>query len=125
MGASVNPYPPTMGFKLAFLAYLFIAAFGTAAGQFGYDTSYVPWGAGTARVCKRTNGWCDPRRPPEIARTITPYPTYQMMDCDADGIPDPTCTALDGKFWIISSANNCRSLGPNYTCKVLIDTMET
>merc|ERR1711990_658197 len=47
--------------------------------------------------------------------------TFQWIDCDADGIPDPTCSydgeVYPGEFWIISSAKGCTPQGPNYLCK--------
>merc|ERR1712212_903585 len=64
-----------------------------------------------ATVCDIPGGWS------------CPYTKgwFQLIDCDADGIPDPTCTGNDGTFWIVSSAHNCKLLGPDVSCKVQVD----
>jgi len=71
----------------------------------------------TKDVCPRPSGWCNPSN-----MNVSPHATFLLIDCDGDGIPDPTCSALNGNFWIISSANNCKYYGPKYRCRVSLTT---
>ena len=57
-------------------------------------------------ACKKPQPWC------------AGDGIYQMMDCDGDKIEDPTCSYQDGNFYVVSSKNGCKVLGPNAVCKV-------
>ena len=60
---------------------------------------------GNGNVCPRTTNWCP-----------QPDKTFQLIDCDGDGIPDPTCSDSEGNFWLKSSANGCQTMGPSAQC---------
>uniref|UniRef100_A0A7M5VG94 Uncharacterized protein n=1 Tax=Clytia hemisphaerica TaxID=252671 RepID=A0A7M5VG94_9CNID len=58
-------------------------------------------------ACKRPSGFCS-------------YwgVTYDLFDCDGDGIPDPICTDHQGVLSIISSKNGCKPIRtPNGKCQ--------
>jgi len=67
--------------------------------------------------CSRPNGFCKDHQPDTLAGEYNTA-SFQWKDCDADGIPDPTCSYLKGDFLIISSADGCHKKGPKYQCKV-------
>ena len=48
-------------------------------------------------ICPRPNG----------CQQTTWDQTYQMIDCDGDGIPDNVCSQSNGRLWYTSSRANC------------------
>jgi len=59
------------------------------------------------QVCQKPGGWC---------RGSTQ--TYLVMDCDADGIPDPVCSDANGSMGVVYSSQGCRQTWPNARCTV-------
>jgi hypothetical protein len=63
----------------------------------------------TKKVCPRPSKWCTHRRA-----------TYELRDCDGDGIPDPTCfegllrSAVTVGSWL--SGSNCKDTWPRGKC---------
>jgi len=55
--------------------------------------------------CPRPPGWCSHRGA-----------NFQMIDCDGDGIEDPTCSDTTGKFGVIYSTQKCTKVWPNAQC---------
>jgi len=58
-----------------------------------------------AKTCKVANGWCSHEGA-----------DFEIRDCDADGIPDPTCKDGQGRFGVIQSSKNCADSWPNGKC---------
>ena len=56
-------------------------------------------------VCARPKGWC-----------VHSSATFIYLDCDGDGIPDPTCSDTDGNFGVVKSSQHCQSEWPRATC---------
>ena len=42
---------------------------------------------------------------------------FELRDCDADGIPDPTCTDSRGRFGVLQSSKGCEDSWPQGECK--------
>merc|ERR1719402_1360223 len=65
-------------------------------------------------VCSRRPNWC-------AESAIGGKGDYFLQDCDCDGIPDPCCSAENGRFWFISSWGECKHQGGdagNAACKI-------
>jgi len=91
---------------------------GTAARQWAILSSQNCQQAGDQAVCKaqnksvcsRTTDWC-----------AHDGATYQLIDCDGDGVPDPTCSDMGGQLWVMSSSAACQTLGSPAQCTVQIN----
>merc|ERR1719187_3175168 len=56
--------------------------------------------------CPRRKGWC-----------AHEGGTFQMIDCDGDGIPDPTCSDIKGNFGVLKSSKKCADDWPHGKCQ--------
>merc|ERR1711936_562350 len=56
-----------------------------------------------AGPCKKPDNWCF-----DGESKFTSVNHFQWIDCDGDGIPDPTCTNKAGEFFVIYSSQSCR-----------------
>ena len=45
-----------------------------------------------------------------------PGSTFELKDCDGDGVVDPVCSDTHGNFGSISSKNKCVISWPNGKC---------
>merc|ERR1719461_11240 len=90
-------------------------AFGSAEGNWpGYCVlcddikarkNHADWDLYVRDLCERPEGWC-------IGDS-----TYELKDCDGDGIPDHTCSHGDW-FGVIMSSDSCRDSWPNGSCDI-------
>merc|ERR1719370_1308660 len=56
--------------------------------------------------CKRPSGWCSHRGS-----------TYELKDCDRDGIADPVCRDTNGNYGVIQSSKKCSDSWPRGQCQ--------
>ena len=47
---------------------------------------------------------------------------FAYKDCDADGIPDPTCSDTSGNFGVIKSSQKCVAEGPKARCLTKVES---